>query len=53
MKIPDKGEEGANGKPPGDLYVSIEVPKDSYFVRDGEDIQVDIPITLTQVSDSN
>lgn len=48
LRVSDKGEEGMNGKPPGDLYLNLEVEKDPYFRREGIDLHVDIPITLTQ-----
>jgi molecular chaperone DnaJ len=48
MKVAGQGEEGLNGKPPGDLYVSLEVASDSYFRREGADVMVDIPISITQ-----
>lgn len=49
LKIGGQGEEGPSGKPPGDLFVVIEVANDTYFKRDGEDVIVDIPISVTQV----
>jgi len=51
LKVGSQGEEGLNGLPPGDLFVTMQVSNDSYFRRDGEDLIVDIPITVSQVSD--
>eukprot|EP01035_Chromulina_nebulosa_P017523 gene17523-23084_t len=48
IRVPEQGEDGPNGKPNGDLYVSVVVTADSYFRREGLNIYVDIPITLSQ-----
>lgn len=45
-----EGEEGLKGGPAGDLYVFIEVAKDPVFSRKGNNIYVDIPISITEAT---
>lgn len=49
MRVTGRGGEGMQGFPPGDLYVNLVVEEDSYFKREGNDIHVDIPVTVAQV----
>ena len=44
VRIPNKGERGLNGGPNGDLYIEILVSRHKQFVRDGNDIRIQIPI---------
>ncbi len=41
------GEPGANGGPPGDLYIEIRIKKHSIFERDGDDLHCVVPISFT------
>lgn len=50
ISIPGQGDGGANGGPPGDLYVYIHVIPHEYFQRDGYDIYCAIPISLSQAA---
>lgn len=50
MRVQSKGAEGVNGLPPGDLLVNIIVDEDPYFKREGNDVFVDVPMTISQVS---
>ncbi|MDD6468254.1 MAG: molecular chaperone DnaJ [Erysipelotrichaceae bacterium] len=45
LRISGKGERGYNGGPNGDLYIEIMVSKHEYFIRDGRDISIFIPIS--------
>ena len=49
MRMSGMGADGESGYPPGDLYVEVQVAKDSYFSREGQDIYVNLPISITQV----
>ncbi len=40
---------GETGGKQGNLYISISVGDHELFTRDGFDIHVEVPITLTQV----
>lgn len=44
------GNAGANGAKAGDLYVRVHVRPDKYFVRQGADLFVQIPISMTQAA---
>ncbi len=50
IRIPDQGDAGPRGGPPGDLYVLIRVRPHEYFERDGFDVYCVIPITFTQAA---
>ncbi|MCH3917847.1 MAG: molecular chaperone DnaJ [Spirochaetia bacterium] len=44
------GDAGAHGGPYGDLYVFVNVKPHKYFVRHGNDLYVQIPISFTQAA---
>lgn len=46
MRLSGKGEPGPGG--PGDAIVTIEVQPHRHFVRDGDDVRLDLPITLAE-----
>jgi DnaJ-class molecular chaperone len=46
IRLAGKGEPSPNGGKPGDLYIEIRVHPHPYFTRQGEDIYLDVPITL-------
>ncbi|WP_068073408.1 DnaJ C-terminal domain-containing protein [Novosphingobium lentum] len=46
MRLPGKGEQGPGGA--GDAIVSIEVGSHPFFVRDGDNIRIDLPISLDE-----
>jgi DnaJ-class molecular chaperone len=46
MKLTGKGEPGPGGA--GDALVTIEVQPHRYFTRDGDDVRVDLPISLKE-----
>ena len=48
MRIEGKGYAGYNGGPNGDLYIHVRVKKHEDFQRDGDDIYLDIPISISQ-----
>lgn len=48
--IPQMGNAGSNGATPGDLYVRVNVREHKYFIRQGEDLYVQIPISMTQAA---
>lgn len=48
LRLAEKGAEGDPGAPPGNLLVQVLVEPDKYFERDGYDVHVQIPISLTQ-----
>lgn len=48
MRIAGKGGEGMPGYPSGDLFVNLVVDDDPYFVREGNDVHVNVPVSLSQ-----
>lgn len=47
LRLRGEGEAIKNGAS-GDLYVFVEVSEHEYFVRDGDNIIIDLPISFTQ-----
>ncbi|TSE24648.1 Chaperone protein DnaJ [Tepidimonas sediminis] len=41
------GEPGRNGGPPGDLYIEIRIRRHEIFERDGDDLHVQVPVSIT------
>lgn len=50
IRLAGKGNAGANGGPPGDLYIIIRAGEHPVFRRDGDDIYVTIPITAMEAA---
>jgi DnaJ-class molecular chaperone len=48
LRVPGGGEPGLGGGPPGDALIKIEVRPHRVFARDGDDIRLDLPITLPE-----
>lgn len=48
LRLSGKGEPGLNGGPAGDAYVAIEVLPDPVFTRDGDDILMDLPVSIDE-----
>jgi molecular chaperone DnaJ len=44
LRVQGEGEHGAQGGPPGDLYVVIHVKPHPTFHRDGDDLFIDVPV---------
>ncbi|MDA8088938.1 MAG: molecular chaperone DnaJ [Nitrospiraceae bacterium] len=50
FRVTGEGESGANGGPPGDLYVVISINEHPQFRRDGDDIICEEPISFAQAA---
>lgn len=48
IRISGKGEPGNNGGSNGDLYIEFMVKSHPIYRRDGNDIYLDLPITITE-----
>jgi len=48
LRLRGKGGPGLNGGPPGDALVEIEVAPHAFFTRDGDDIHLELPVTLPE-----
>jgi molecular chaperone DnaJ len=46
LRVPGKGNSGTLGAPAGDLYITIRVEPHAYFHRDGDNIEIKIPVTV-------
>ena len=46
MRLPGKGEQGPGGA--GDAIVTIDVQPHRFFTRDGDDVRLNLPITLAE-----
>jgi molecular chaperone DnaJ len=50
IRLAGKGNAGVNGGAPGDLYLIIKVEPHPVFARVADDIQVTIPVTVTEAA---
>ena len=50
LPLRGQGEHGANGGPPGDIYVRINVARSSKFDRRGHDIYIDTHISMSRAA---
>ena len=48
LRVAGKGNAGRNGAPAGDLYITIRVEAHPFFQRDGDDIHIQVPITVSE-----
>ena len=49
LRISGKGEAGINGGPNGDLYIEIRVMPHELYRREGNDVYIDLPVTITDL----
>ncbi len=45
LRIPRRGNVGIRGGKPGDLYIVASVGKHPFFVREGDNIRIQVPVT--------
>jgi len=50
IRIPGRGNAGTMGAPAGDLYIIVRAGEHPVFKRDGDDIQLTVPVTVTEAS---
>ncbi|RYY36943.1 molecular chaperone DnaJ, partial [archaeon] len=48
LRLSNQGDAGERGGPPGHLFIHIRVNDDPFFTRDGSNVHVTVPITLSQ-----
>ena len=48
LRLRGKGEPGFGGASPGDALVEVSVGTHPFFTRDGDDMRVELPISLTE-----
>lgn len=49
LRISGKGEPGVNGGPNGDLYIEIRINPHESYRREGNDIYLEVPCTITDL----
>jgi curved DNA-binding protein len=50
LRLRGKGAPGTGGGPAGDLYLVIRVAADPLFRRDGQDVYIDVPVTVAEAA---
>ncbi len=50
IRLAGQGQPGVAGGPAGDLLVTVNVAPHPYFHRDGSDLLLDVPITVTEAT---
>jgi len=48
LRVAAKGNAGTGGAPPGDLYITVRVEPHAFFRREGDDIEIRVPVTVTE-----
>jgi molecular chaperone DnaJ len=48
LRVAGKGNAGTMGAPPGDLYITTNVEEHPLFHREGDNIQLKVPITVAE-----
>ena len=48
LRLAGKGMDGAGGRPPGDLYLKVNIAEHPLFKREGSDITVDKEIKISE-----
>lgn len=50
VRITGEGDAGANGGPPGNLYVQVRVQEHALFVRDDEDLVLHLDVNIAEAA---
>ncbi len=50
LRVSGEGDAAPRGGSPGDLYVFIHVKDHDYFVREGADLHIEVPISFVQAT---
>jgi molecular chaperone DnaJ len=50
IRLPGKGAPGERGGKSGDLYVRVNVKPDGVFSRSGDNLTVNVPVTITELA---
>jgi molecular chaperone DnaJ len=48
LRVAGKGNAGRLGGPAGDLYITVRVDPHAFFVREGDDIHIQVPVTVSE-----
>jgi molecular chaperone DnaJ len=50
LRVPGKGNAGTMGAPPGDLYITTKVEEHPFFHRDGDNIEIKVPVAIWEAA---
>ena len=50
LRLSAEGQHGANGGPPGDLYVVLRVREHPVFIREEDDLHCKVPVNVAQAA---
>jgi molecular chaperone DnaJ len=50
LRVPGKGNAGAMGAPPGDLYITTKVEEHPFFHREGDNIEIKVPVAVWEAA---
>ena len=50
LRLAGKGHASPNGGESGDLYLEFTIKEHDYFKRDGNDIYLEVPITIIEAT---
>ena len=50
LRVPGKGNAGTMGAPAGDLYINIRVDAHPLFTRNGNNIEIRVPVTVSEAA---
>ena len=48
LRVAGKGNAGAGGGPAGDLYITIRVEEHPFFKREGDNITIEVPLSVSE-----
>ena len=48
LRVPGKGNAGTLGAPSGDLYINVRVEAHPFFQREGDDVLIRVPVTVSE-----
>jgi molecular chaperone DnaJ len=50
IRLKGQGGRGANGGPPGDLVITLQVQDDRFYKREGHDLLATVPLNIAQAT---
>ena len=50
LRVPGKGNAGTMGAAPGDLYITTRVEEHPFFHRDGDNIEIQVPLAVWEAA---
>jgi molecular chaperone DnaJ len=50
LRVPGKGNAGSRGGEPGDLYITTKVAEHAFFHREGDNIEIKVPVAVWEAA---